>query len=789
MTKKIRGKNSPACSIKFLSFLFILFFILSFITSKEALPADENNNNSDPQNAIPSLPDSGKKDKSYKTVTINAGPNGKVIFFTGKNLGIAHGNAVVKYEDVILKADHVWADLDKEVLEAEGNVRLETKDQNVTAKHLLFDLKNKKGLIIDGVSFDDPWYNSGKEMTRFDAQNYFIRHGGMTSCSLEHPHYSFEASQIVIHLKKEIIAKHVILKIGGVPLMYLPVYRRSLEEDKPARFIFRIGSNTFEGYYVKNALPIRWRMLDGSLFFDYTTRRGNRGGTEFDYDANKLKLREIFIPVPKDASGKEWQEAREKIDDILQRAKGEMDKVWLKQIFVKYKIEEADKEKARKEAQEVLEKCREKDADFGQQARRWSDDKLTKSNDGFLGYFVKDEKGVSKKEGDKLTPVKPDMLPVIEAAFTLQPDQISDIGEIADGFFIVKRSPESYTGQGYRVNWIFIEFESSQKAKEIASEKADEILTKISEGTSFEEMAKLHSDDEKTREDGGDLEWKTFQEIDISFHNAIRIITKGEVSRPIITNRGIYILKLMDKEKTPDFKDLAKEYSKAPNAEIGGDMGYRNKWEIPPEIRREAYRLELFGISTPIRSEDGYRIIKVEKKSRLGGDVYVEYGDLYSYQIEKNPIKLGQTWNINIHHNQTLWRSGEQLEEETMTRQERLRMQKSLGMRAELSLAGRQYKKLYTSYSPEQELRSYCAFDYFWTSKTGSSGNARLMIDGTKDLLGTDKGRLQKYPDFGFRSPNYLLGNTQPFKKVNSGLSYISDRIQGRANFADLARE
>lgn len=776
--------------------LIYLFCILLFAFSPQVLPADENENNpqSNLEDTISSDSEESEKKEAVVTRTVNmtAGPNGKVTWFIGKNLGIAQGNAVVKYQDVTLKADHIWVDMDKEVVEAEGNVYLDTKGQSITARKMLFDLKSKKGIMIDGISYDNPWYNSGEEMTRLNAQDSYIEHGAITSCSLTHPHYSFEASQIVIHLKKEIIAKHVVLKIGGVPLLYLPVYRRSLEEDKPARYIFRIGSNSFEGYYVKNALPIRWKMINGSIFLDYTTRRGTSEGIEFDYNADKVKIREIFIPVPKDAPYEEWREAREKIEEIQKRAKGELDKIWLKQIFIKYQIEEADKIKAEAKAKEALEKVKEENADFAQQARRWSEDKATKSYGGLLGYFLKDENGIiNKKEGNKLTPVESEMIPVIETALNLQPGKMSDILETEQGYYIIKNDSKEgdKTDQGLPIRWIILEFEPSEKAQEEAQKKADEILTNLSAGAQFEEIAKLHSDDKKTKEIGGDIGWKTFQELDISFHSAVRVLSKGELSRTIITPKGLYILKLEDKEKTPDFGDIAREQSKGPDAETGGDMGFKSRWEIPKEVRREAFRLELNGISNPIRSEDGYRIVKVEKKRNLGGDVYIKYGDLYSYQIEKNPVKMGQTYNVNIHHNQTLWRSDEEPEDETMTGRIGTRAQKNLGMRAELSLAGRQYKDVYTSYTPERELRSYCAFDYYYTTKTGSSGSSRLIVDGTRDLLGADTQLLQKYPEFGFRSPNYRLNEVQPFKKVNSGLIYISDRVQGKATFSEMAEE
>jgi parvulin-like peptidyl-prolyl isomerase len=794
-----------------------MFLVLCLLlaVSANVFPAEEDQSEGTSPLSKPQSLDGdsdSQQGKPGRTVSISTGPDGKVTWFFGKDLGTAHGDAVVEYEDVILKADHVWADLAAEVIEAQGNVKLEMKDQTITAEHMLFDLKDKKGMMKDGLSFDNPWYHSGKEMSRLNDEDSLIEKGAMTSCSLDHPHYFFEASQIVIHLKKELVAKHVVFKIGGIPLLYLPVYRRSLEEEKRSRFIFKIGSNTFEGYYVKNILPVRWRMIDGSVFFNYTSRRGRNGGVEFDYDADKMRLREIFLPVAEDASDEEWRAAREKIDEIFQRAQGELDKVWLKQIFIRFQIEEADKVKARERAAEILGKCREEGADFAQLARRWSDDIDTKTRGGYLGSFVMDERGISRREGEEYTPVEPALLPVIEAAFKLEPDQVSDLVETEEGYSIAKvdakedMRPESLKSQVsslksqvsslksqvwslIQVRYIFVAFEPGKKAQEDAQDKADDILTKLSDGAEFEELAALYSDDRETRDKGGDLGWQTFQDLDISFHRIVRMLDKGEVSRPVTTSRGVYILKLEEKEETPDFADLAREHSQAPSAELGGDIGYRSRWEIPPEVRREAFRLEIGSISRPIRTGDGYRIVKVEKKRRLGGDVYVRYGDLYSYQVEKNPIKLGQTWDIDIHHNQTLWQGGKQRESDTAAMQKRMRIEKSLGMRAELSLAGKEFKQYYQSYNPERELRSYCALDYDWMSRTGSRGSARFIVDGTRDLLGEDTGLLQKYPDVSFRSSNYRLYEVQPFKKINSGLLFISDRIQGKTDFAELARK
>ena len=137
LDSRLKGHGMPCPYTRYSSLVTIMscgiFCLLLFALSTNAFPAEESQDDPDSQQV-----DSGR------TVSISTGSGGKVTWLLGKNLGTAHGDAVVEYEDVTLKADHIWADLDAEVVEAQGNVRMEMKDQTITADHMLFDLKSKK---------------------------------------------------------------------------------------------------------------------------------------------------------------------------------------------------------------------------------------------------------------------------------------------------------------------------------------------------------------------------------------------------------------------------------------------------------------------------------------------------------------------------------------------------------------------------------------------------------------------------------------------------------------------
>ncbi len=63
-----------------------------------------------------------------------------------------------------------------------------------------------------------------------------------------------------------------------------------------------------------------------------------------------------------------------------------------------------------------------------------------------------------------------------------------------------------------------------------------------------------------------------------------------------------------------DFAGLARAYSGAANAEAGGDMGWVEKGQFRGDIDEALFALEVGGVATPIHSQLGYHLFKVEDR-------------------------------------------------------------------------------------------------------------------------------------------------------------------------------
>lgn len=73
------------------------------------------------------------------------------------------------------------------------------------------------------------------------------------------------------------------------------------------------------------------------------------------------------------------------------------------------------------------------------------------------------------------------------------------------------------------------------------------------------------------------------------------------------------------------FSEVAEERSKADDADQGGNLGgYFGEGDVVPSLREATYHLDEGEFSDPIRTRDGFEVVKLLKKRRLGFEVMRE---------------------------------------------------------------------------------------------------------------------------------------------------------------------
>jgi hypothetical protein len=481
-----------------------------------------------------------------------------------------HGNALIKHENVILRADHVWADFDENLLRASGNVHLKVGNEETYSDELIFNLETKKGIARNGFTYSDPWYFGGSEIFKIEEDRSYIRGARLTTCSLKHPHYYFSVTEVIVRMNQELIAKNIVLRIGGFPLFYFPAIRRDLRKGKVAKIIVKLGTDSYQGPYLSIIQPIaRKRRYDGALLYDRSARRGQGYGFEGKYRFSDTKFQEIYIPIPPDVTPNQRTKLQEKAQELQDRLGGEYDRYWLKQLFLEYKITDADVTRAKEKAEDLRKQLQEEGADFTELAQRNSDHSDTRYDGGDLGFLAR---GEVDEEGE------PKLDPALEAAaFALQEGEISAIVQTESAFHILKAEHvvDVYGEREIQLRRIDIAVTPSDDTKDALRLLADDMLKRAHEGESFEQLVQVSADIMETLSDEfvdvaqpmvsevNEGKGLPLNEMESSWQSSVRRLKKpGDIieRRPITMPDGLYIFQLIKKEETPTFEAVAAEF-------------------------------------------------------------------------------------------------------------------------------------------------------------------------------------------------------------------------------------
>ena len=181
-----------------------------------------------------------------------------------------------------------------------------------------------------------------------------------------------------------------------------------------------------------------------------------------------------------------------------------------------------------KKAEMILNKAKSGE-DFASLALIYSDDP-TKDRGGDLGFF---------KKGD--------LLPEFEkTALSLNPGE-AGIAKTKLGYHIIK--VEKKIDSLISARHILISARpSSEDSAEIWA-KADSIYQLLQKGEDFASLAKKFSDDEESKKLGGELGWYPLEQMDENLKRTISSLEKGEIGRPVLTDFGIHIVKILDKQE------------------------------------------------------------------------------------------------------------------------------------------------------------------------------------------------------------------------------------------------
>jgi len=207
----------------------------------------------------------------------------------------------------------------------------------------------------------------------------------------------------------------------------------------------------------------------------------------------------------------------------------------LSHIMIEPKISEEKKKAAREKIEGILQRIKAGE-DFAELAKKYSEDTATAPGGGDIGVYFK------KNEFDERFTVP---------AFSLKKGEVSGVVETGLGLHLIK--VEDIRGNEIRARHIVIILKPDADDEKATVDKLKKIRDDVLSGTiSFEDAAKKYTEDETTRDFGGQMRWLYVgdPEIPASYISEAAQIKKGEISAPFRDESGnFHIVKLDDRKE------------------------------------------------------------------------------------------------------------------------------------------------------------------------------------------------------------------------------------------------
>jgi len=203
------------------------------------------------------------------------------------------------------------------------------------------------------------------------------------------------------------------------------------------------------------------------------------------------------------------------------------------------------------------------------------------------------------------------------------------------GFHIIKVTDKQNRIPQIRASHIMVDFYNEAGEVDSMNSKAriDSVKMLLQQGQNFEELAAKYSDDQGSREKGGDLNYFARRQMVQEFDEVVFNLQIGQVSEPVRTNYGYHIIKVTDRKPYPTFEEDKEELKR-----LYKQTRYNQEYEAYVNGLKSDFGFTVNNslLNSLAERKDSVRI----GKSYFGSDLQNQLGDSTVFTIKNQPVKL-----------------------------------------------------------------------------------------------------------------------------------------------------
>jgi lipopolysaccharide assembly outer membrane protein LptD (OstA) len=198
-----------------------------------------------------------------------------VEFEEATGLAVATNGVLIKYDNAVLTADRASVNPQTTEVVADGRVRIQQGDTVWVGEHIRYNFRTRR---IEAEQFrtgKPPVFAAGEEL-RGDLSNqvYTAKNAYITTDDVARPGEKVRAKSITIIPGKSVKARHALVYLGNMPVLYLPYYSKKLDRNLSG-FDFTPGYRSRYGAFLLSTYS--WfpsEEFDAALHADYRDKRG-----------------------------------------------------------------------------------------------------------------------------------------------------------------------------------------------------------------------------------------------------------------------------------------------------------------------------------------------------------------------------------------------------------------------------------------------------------------------------------------------------------------------------------
>lgn len=232
---------------------------------------------------------------------------------------------------------------------------------------------------------------------------------------------------------------------------------------------------------------------------------------------------------------------------------------------------------------------------------------------------------------------------------------------------------------------VFIGLRPEEADFKAAQAKLEQIGKRMAAGESFESVAREFSQDEASRERGGDLGWFAAGDLDPRLAGVVADLEPGAISDPVQTAQGIEILRVAERDSArvhlqhirlnmrvsddaratarkraeevqqqavsgTDFTALVEKYSDDRDSKTkAGNLGFFSEAELTANIASAVKGLQPGQVTAVVASDPGYHVFKLLARDGGGEWTFEEVKDrLRNRMIEERAQELTDGWLTDV---------------------------------------------------------------------------------------------------------------------------------------------